>query len=245
MGPNAAPQRSQFTLRSCFGSFEVQTWLPASHFLSHFVDYGTVVDPLGSTSKSVLGLSSDLPFEFEALGQTTPTKFLDVHFLLVAPLKVCVYWMKPVCCQYTPWGSNILCHIHIAWIGAQFIRCMRLCMHQYLYEALQAPDTVTLHRHSTPSLYTITLHHHSTPSLYTITLHRHSTPSLYTATLHHHSTPSLHTITLHHHSTPSLYTVTLHRHSTLPLYTVTLHFHAAPSVSHLAAKTGRLRPQWQ
>ena len=99
------------------------------------------------------------------------------------------------------------------------------------------PHTVTLHCHSSLSLFTVhssisTLHCHSSLSLFTVTVTLHCHSSL--STLHCHSSLSLFTVTLHCHSSLSLFTVL----SSLSLFTVTFHcplftVHSSLSAQHI------------
>ena len=134
MGTNAAPPWAQLVLRM----FEILTPLPNNHFLNRYIDDGLTLHPLEHSSELEQALRRiyppNLPSGTEYVGQTTKMVLLDVCFMSLKPLTTCVHWKDTHACQYIPLDSNVPRHIRVAWVRGEFIRYIRICSHQHLYQ---------------------------------------------------------------------------------------------------------------
>ena len=68
------------------------------------------------------------------MGQTTKVVFLDVCLMSLNPLITCVHCKDTHACQCITWDSNVPRHTRVAWVRGEFIRLIRICSHQHLYQ---------------------------------------------------------------------------------------------------------------
>ena len=59
----------------------------------------------------------------------------DVRFISVLPLKTVVYWKPTHACSYLPWHANAPRHTRESWVFGEYLRYIRICSHEYLYDS--------------------------------------------------------------------------------------------------------------